>query len=380
MLAAEGRGARRVMGISAGLTVVLLALCGAIALRHDAIASWLVAHGRSHAAPPASLFLSALSRALLLEAGLAAALAIAAAVGRAREPLAAMVCAASAILCGSGLLVTAPRELLEARPPLADLLTQRAGPSEGSWRIESDTEQSLVLPGLDARLRRAAWSAQVLAPRSNAVQHIESVSGYGSLNDERYRLAQALAPAAFRAVLGVRFTVRMPWEPPPDPGWSRGPYGMWIREQTPLPRAFLVAHAIRAGSPVAALTDRAFDPARDAVTSGLDFSEPGPPGEARLERPSPERMRIEVRAEGRRLLVIGEHFDPGWRARVDGKDAPVVRVDLCALGVDLPAGAREVTLRFVPRGLLPGAIACAAALVLLLAALSARRYRSAAAR
>jgi hypothetical protein len=379
MLAADVRAARKAMAISAAAAGLLLAICGVAALRHDAIAAWLVAHGRVHAAQAAPLFLSALSRSLLVEAALAAGLAIALALGRGREPVGAAICAVSALFCGSGLLVTAPRELLESRPPLADLLTQRAGPSEGAWRIESDTEQSLMLPGLDARMRRAAWSAQVLAPRTNAVQRIESVSGYGSLNDERYRLAQALAPAAFRAVLGVRFTVRMPWEAPADPGWIRGPYGMWIREQQPLPRAFLVAHAVRAKAPVAALAGAGIDPSREAITSEVDLAEPGPPGEAQLERVSPERMRIRVRAPGRRLLVIGEHFDPGWRARVDGKDAAVVRVDLCALGVELPEGAREVSLRFLPRGLLPGAIAFAVTLALL-AALSVRRYRRAVAR
>jgi hypothetical protein len=380
VLAGDPRALWRAMAVLAAVAGVLFALCAAIAVRHDAIAAWLVAHGRVHAPDPAPLFLSSLTRSLLLEGALVTALAIAAALRRVREPLGALVCAVSALLCGSGLLVTAPRELLESRPQLADLLTQRAGPSEGAWRIESDSEQSLMLPGLDARLRRAAWSAQALAPRVNAVHRIESVSGYGSLNDERYGLAQALAPAVFRAVLGVRFTVRMPWEPPRDPGWSPGPYGMWIREQATLPRAFLVAHALRAASPLAALTDRAFDPARDAVTSGMELREPGAAGEARLERPSPERMRVEVRAPGRRLLVVGEHFDPGWRARVDGKEAAVFRVDLCALGVEIPEGAREVTLRFLPRGLLPGAIAFAAALLALVAAVSVRRYRSAAAR
>ena len=379
VLSGDPRARRKAMVACAAAAAVLLAACGALASRHEALAAWLVAHGRTHAVQPAPLFLSALSRSLLVEAALAAALAIALALRRIREPLAAGICAASALFCGSGLLVTAPRELLESRPPLADLLTERAGQSEGAWRIESDTEQSLMLPGLDARLRRAAWSAQALAPRTNAVQQIESAAGYGSLNDERYRLARALAPAAFRAVLGVRFIVRMPWEAPADPGWTRGPYGMWIREQQPLPRAFLVGHAVRSSTPVAALTSAGFDPARDAVTSGAALAEPGPAGEARLERLSPERMRIRVDAPGPRLLVVGEHFDPGWRARVDGNDAAVVRVDLCALGVELPAGAREVTLRFLPRGLVPGALAFAATLALL-AALSVRRYRSAAAR
>ena len=115
------------------------------------------------------------------------------------------------------------------------------------------------------------------------------------------------------------------------------------------------------------------------MTAGLGFDEPGLAGEAQLQRDSPERMRIVLRAPGRRLLVVSEHFDPGWRARVDGASAPVLRVDLCALGVEVPAGAREVKLQFLPRGLVAGAIACAVTLALL-GALSVRRYRSAAAR
>lgn len=379
LLSGDRTAARRAMRICAALAGLLLLLWAALALGQGAIASWLLAHGRVHAGAAAPLFLSALSRSLLAESALAAALAIAAALPRGRAVAAAVICALSALLCGQGQLITAPRELLEERPPLAEMLTQRAGPSEGAWRIESDTEQSLVLPGLDARLRRAAWSAQALAPRTNAVQRVESVSGYGSLNDDRYQLAQALAPAAFRAVLGVRFTVRMPWEPPGEAGWTQGPYGMWIRELHPSPRAFLLARAVHSAAPAQALSDPGFDPARLAITSGAELDEPGPPGEARLTRPSPERMRVSVGAPGRRLLVISEHFDPGWRARVDGKPARVVRVDLCALGVELPPGAREVTLRFLPLGLLPGAAACGLTL-LLLGALSVRRYRSAAAR
>jgi hypothetical protein len=236
-----------------------------------------------------------------------------------------------------------------------------------------------VLPDLDARLRRAAWSAQVLAPRINAVHRIESVSGYGSLNDELYRIAQWGAPRAFRAVLGVRFVVRMPWEPPGEAGWMEGPYGIFVREQQPPPRAFLVSHVMRTSNPLAALRDPGFDAARDAVTADLSLDEPGPPGEAVLERTAPERMRVRVQAPGARLLVVSEHFDPGWRARVDGKESVVRRVDLCALGVELPEGAREVELRYLPRGLLPGALAFAITLAALLL-LSARRYRSAAAR
>jgi len=317
-LLADRGAARRALVAAAAAAGVLLALRGGIHLWHDELVAWLVEHGRTRAGDPAQMFAGALSRALLVEAALAAGLAIACALRERRDLLAALVCAASSLLCGAGQLVTAPRELLEARAPLADLLVARAGPSEGAWRIESDTEQSLVLPGLDARLRRAAWSAQVLAPRTNAVQRIESVSGYGSLEDERYRLAQSAAPGVFRAVLGVRFTVRMPWEPPRGPGWTQGPYGMWIHEQPVLPRAFLVAHAVRTAEPLTVLRDPAFDPARDAVTSQVALDEPGPGGEAQMVRESPERIRVRVEAPGPRLLVVASTSTragaPAWTA------------------------------------------------------------------
>jgi len=84
---------------------------------------------------------------------------------------------------------------------------------------------------------------------------------------------------------------------------------------------------------------------------------------AEWERLSPERMR--VRAQGPGLLVIGEHFDAGWRATIEGRRAPTAEVNLAALGVVLPASAATVELRFVPVGLVYGvlfALAAAAAL------------------
>ena len=370
---------RRMRAASIAVAASLVATRVAIAAGQDRLIASLIAHGRAHAAGVAPVFLSTLSKALLVSALFAALLAVASALREKRELLAALICAASTLLCANGQLVTAPRELVETRPPLAEMLLKRAGPSEGAWRIESDTEQSLMLPGLDARLRRAAWSAQALAPRVNAVHRVESASGYGSLNDEACVRAQAAAPAAIRAVLGVRFRVGMPWQPPASARATRGPYGMWIEEENPLPRAFLVARARHSAQPAATMREAGFDPGREAVTADLALDEGGDPGEAQMQRLAPERMRISVRAPGRRLLVVSEHYDPGWRARIDGADAAVHRIDLCVLGVELPAGARQVELRFVPRGLIPGAWAFAATL-LALVALSVRRYRSAAAR
>ena len=45
-------------------------------------------------------------------------------------------------------------------------------------------------------------------------------------------------------------------------------------------------------------------------------------------------------------LVVSENYYPGWTATVDGKPAPVGRVDYVLMGVGLPAGARSVDLVF----------------------------------
>jgi hypothetical protein len=104
-----------------------------------------------------------------------------------------------------------------------------------------------------------------------------------------------------------------------------------------------------------------FDVRRQAVMrgEGLPPLLEGTAAPAHQERTSPGRLTVHARGPG--LLVVGEHFDPGWRATVDGAAAPVVEADLAALGVALPASEHTVVLRFVPVGLWPGALFAAAA-------------------
>lgn len=46
-------------------------------------------------------------------------------------------------------------------------------------------------------------------------------------------------------------------------------------------------------------------------------------------------------------LMVSENYYPGWQATVDGKAVPVSRADFTIMGVPLPAGAKDVSLRFV---------------------------------
>ena len=83
--------------------------------------------------------------------------------------------------------------------------------------------------------------------------------------------------------------------------------------------------------------------------------------------------RLVVRAAGPGLLVVGEGYDPGWGASVDGSARRVLRVNGDRLGVVLGEGNHRVVLRHRPRGFLPGVGLAAAALAVLLA-LAARGW------
>ena len=45
-------------------------------------------------------------------------------------------------------------------------------------------------------------------------------------------------------------------------------------------------------------------------------------------------------------LIVSENYYPGWKAMVDGREAPLGRADYTLIGVALPAGARTVQLTF----------------------------------
>ena len=45
-------------------------------------------------------------------------------------------------------------------------------------------------------------------------------------------------------------------------------------------------------------------------------------------------------------LIVSENYYPGWLATVDGKPAQIGRADYSLIGVELPEGARSVSLRF----------------------------------
>ena len=102
---------------------------------------------------------------------------------------------------------------------------------------------------------------------------------------------------------------------------------------------------------------RGFDPARaalfaeDAPVTGVDSLSVLPLSvgisvDVKHYEPGKISLALSDRAPEGSALVVSENYFPGWTAKVDGRDAPVGRADYTLIGVQLPAGGRNVELTF----------------------------------
>ena len=359
-----GRLLQHAIVLSGALGVALLA----VRLGRDPLLASLQQAGRTHSPALAARFLGALDAGLLQALLLSAAMGLVAlfAVRRERPDLA---CAGAALLCAAGALAspalrTVPVDLFHRPSTTGALVRSLAG--EGA-RVWVDASGPLLVPGdeaLPAQEARLLGAREALWPQLQALDGLEGLAPYFSAPDARFiRALQGAREAVFR-LLGVRAEIfaRDAGGPAGLPASDSG-YRVLLR--TPLPRAFLV-HRARVAQEETALA--AADLEQEAlVDSPLQLDGAGH-GTARRAGDT-----IEVETSGPALLLAGDRFDPGWRATVDGQPAGVIAADFVALGVPVPAGRHQVSLRFRPRGLREGvAVALAAAALLLLAAWRAR--------
>jgi uncharacterized membrane protein YfhO len=108
-----------------------------------------------------------------------------------------------------------------------------------------------------------------------------------------------------------------------------------------------------------------------------------PPGgaSARLTSYGAQSVRIDATARDRSLVVLTDSFYPGWTATVDGKPAPIERVDYVLRGVSIGPGHHTIVMRYQPASWRIGWIVSLVALLGLLVALAtvwvgARRRRA----
>ncbi len=223
---------------------------------------------------------------------------------------------------------------------------------------------------------------------------------------------ESLSPSALQvaSVLGARYVVTDPGTQlkggevgePSVHGLHRVYDGIEARifENTrAVPRAMAAPHVrIVSGEDEAraVIAEPGFDPRREVVVEqGTEGA--GAMGAAALAAASgtpsatagavsvvdrtPADVRIQARLPQPGLVVLNDSWAPGWRVRVDGRDAKPVRVNDVMRGVAVGAGAHEVEWRYRVPGLRVGALLSLMALIgtaalVVLGLRGRRRHRS----
>lgn len=147
--------------------------------------------------------------------------------------------------------------------------------------------------------------------------------------------------------------------------------GYWVYEDPQcLPRVFVPRRVQVVDDPqrrLALLGQTDFNPADVAyVESPGTNLEQIAQGEARITRELPSQITIDYNMPTAGLIVLSDLWDAGWNAKINGHDAPVLRVDHAFRGVMVPAGRGVLQYDYDPPSFALGVkLATASAIVLL---------------
>jgi len=113
------------------------------------------------------------------------------------------------------------------------------------------------------------------------------------------------------------------------------------------PRAW-IAHEVRTTDAFDAAAVSADLPPLVETSTSLPAA-PGPEGKVTVTAASATRVTLAVDTPRPGLVVLADSFYPGWRAKVDGNDVPVLAVDAMFRGVPVDAGTHEVDFYYMPQ-------------------------------
>lgn len=120
-----------------------------------------------------------------------------------------------------------------------------------------------------------------------------------------------------------------------------------------LPRAFWVDRVVPVRTEAEAIAEMQRNTLWNlAVVQGVAEGGPSPPGSpedrATVMGAADGYLAVGTDTHASRFLVISEIWHPGWRARMDGREITLRRVDLAFMGAWIPAGRHRLVLEFRP--------------------------------
>jgi len=199
-----------------------------------------------------------------------------------------------------------------------------------------------------------------------AAYGIASVLGY---HPAKPKLYQALADTAgimssldMLKFLNVKYVLLDGKLPDTTPGVTLrqdGPIKVY-EIQGALPRAYVVHRLKPVRDDVVALATirtQGFLPAEEALWTDRDLpalAPPPVPDSVRVLRYDFNEAEFLVSTGAPGLFVLADQYDPDWKATVDGKEAPIHRVDYLMRGVVIGPGVHRIRFTYAPHALEAG--------------------------
>ena len=198
---------------------------------------------------------------------------------------------------------------------------------------------------------------------------------------------------------GTSFDVRLKWlrllnvgnhlsfGPPMQSDWraiSSEPPAIY-RDAQALPRAFWVGDAVPTApeNALATVSNPAFDARRQVVLETIDsLVPPAKPLQSARELQAATfqsygetRLELTVNAPAKGYLVLMDTAFPGWHARVDGRETPIMPANFVGRAVEVEAGMHRVEMWFEPQSVRLGVFISLLTLGVLSAVAAAGRRR-----
>ncbi|MDP3504326.1 MAG: hypothetical protein Q8S33_28575 [Myxococcales bacterium] len=258
-------------------------------------------------------------------------------------------------------------------------VVHRLAPWRNATPLESTTEPASIQivraasrPGERIVVLRGYWDPDV--PANSALSYgIGSASGYSPLEPRAFADATGIDPngvvgdharllddaSTVLDVLAIGLVVAWPEAGVSPERFERAaqlPNGVIFRNLRARPRAWFVPETIeldhdatvRAVEKGVLPDGRRFDPATTAIVERLPARRFASGCAATVTRKDEGLLEVATRCDGEGFLVVSERGFPGWRASIDGRAAPLRRVDLLVTGLEVPAGNHVVELKYAP--------------------------------
>jgi hypothetical protein len=138
--------------------------------------------------------------------------------------------------------------------------------------------------------------------------------------------------------------------------------------QDALPRAYLAGRSqvLDDAAVAARLSAPDFEPRAEVAlassATARELQAAPDTGSVAFEIDRPEQVRLAVRTDAERYLVLSDSWYPGWTATIDGIAVPIERANILFRAVTVPPGAHVVEFRYEPRSVQIGAMLSAGGL------------------